>query len=82
MKHFITRDCFGINFGVCKSRYIVNLQKGLKVIPVPDHEGMYWLDEFPVNNGQVFTSFPIDSFIRHDAVHYGIKLNSSQVEEL
>lgn len=36
--------------------------------------GNYFVDEFPTS------LFPINSIIRHDAVHYGVMLTPSEVE--
>lgn len=42
----------------------------------------YWLDEIPTHLPLPYTSFPIDSFFRHDAIHYGIILTEEQVQDV
>ena len=65
-------------FGVGRSHYEIYLPAGLRVRRIEGEPGVqqYFLDEFPVN------LFPIDSFIRHDAIHYGIRLSESETEEI
>jgi hypothetical protein len=71
-----------INFGVSNMRYEIELPAGLRVKkitgePMADPENpQYFLDSFP------FVLFPVNSFIRHDAVHYGIRLDESQVQDV
>ena len=64
----------------------IRLPAGLRVKPIPfepmRNEPMYWLDEFPTDLPKYYTSFPINSFERHDATHYGIRLNEEQVQEV
>lgn len=76
-----TKEC-KIMFGVSRMRYEIHLPAGLRVKPIKGEPGtqMYFLDEFPVNLKPPFTSFPVDSFVRHDAMHYGIRLSADQVD--
>jgi hypothetical protein len=54
------------------------LPAGLRVKPVAPYptqvRKQYWLDEFPAD------LFPPNSIIRHDAVHYGVWLEESEVQ--
>lgn len=69
-------------FGVSRMRYEIHLPAGLRVRKIEgDGTKQYFLSEFPINSKPPFTSFPIDSFIRHDAIHYGIRLNENQVQD-
>lgn len=56
----------------------LSLPAGLRVKPVTPYptqtRPQYWLDEFPAD------LFPTGSMIRHDAVHYGIWLEESDIE--
>lgn len=83
----VTREV-RLTFGVSRMKYDVHLPAGLRVKPVGDEpmrsqksEPLYWLDEFPTKAEEPFTSFPINSFIRHDATHYGIRLTEGQVQD-
>lgn len=73
-----------LTFGVSRSRYEIHLPAGLRVKRIEGEPGVqqYFLDEFPVNLPPPYTSFPIDSFVRHDAIHYGIRLSESETEEV
>lgn len=70
-------------FGVSRMRYEIHLPAGLRVKKIEGEAGrqQYFLDEFPINQKPPFTSFPIDSFVRHDAQHYGIRLNEDEVQD-
>lgn len=64
----------------------IQLPAGLKVRPVEPYptqtQPEYFVDELPTNLKPPYTSFPIDSFYRHDAIHYGIRLTEDQVQEI
>lgn len=57
----------------------LNLPAGLRVKPVAPYptqtRPQFWLDEFPED------IFPRNSIVRHDAEHYGVWLEQSEVEE-
>lgn len=65
-------------------KYEIHLPAGLKVKLAEkgpmETQDTYFLDEFPINLPLPYTSFPMDSFTRHDAIHYGIKLTADQTE--
>lgn len=42
-------------------------------------DGEYFLEDIPTTEKPPYTSFPLDSFYRHDAIHYGIRLTEDQV---
>lgn len=73
-----TKSCH-VKFGVGKMHYELDLPAGLQVRPVltgtEGFNGNYNLDQFPVS------IFPFNSFVRHDATHYGIVLTPDQVTE-
>lgn len=62
----------------------MHLPAGLRVKKIEGEPGqqMYFLDEFPTCLKPPFTSFPIDSFTRHDAIHYGVRLTEDQVQNV
>lgn len=72
---------FGVGYNT--QRYEIRLPAGLRVKKIEGEAGVqqYFLDEFPTNLKPPYTSFPVDSFVRHDAIHYGIRLSEDQVEE-
>lgn len=78
-----TSVMFGVGYNTPK--YEITLRAGLRVKPIKGEPGggpqMYWLDEFPTNEKPPYTSFPMDSFTRHDAIHYGIRLTEEQVQD-
>ena len=61
-----------------KLEYEKDLPAGLRVKSIPvvgtQRPNEYWLDQFPLD------LFPINSFERHDATHYGVRLTREQVE--
>lgn len=50
----------------------ITIPAGLRCSPT-SHE-QFFLDQFPED------LFPANSMIRHDATHYGVRLNADQVE--
>ena len=69
-----------------RHKFEIKLRAGLKVRNTTIHgeklpEGEYFLDEIPTNEKPPYTSFPINSFYRHDAIHYGIRLTEDQVQD-
>lgn len=86
LKQYVTKEC-RVMFGV-RHKVEIHIKAGLRVKliegePMADPNApMYFLDEFPVNLPAPYTSFPMDSFTRHDAEHYGIRLTAEQVEEV
>jgi hypothetical protein len=74
----VTKKINGYTFGVSRMRYQIDIPAGLRVSKVEPYgtieKAYYVLNEFPND------IFPFNSFIRHDAVHYGIPLDESQVE--
>jgi hypothetical protein len=54
----------------------VTVRAGLRVVPITEGstKGKFWLDEFPESD------FPRRSTLRHDAEHYGVVLEASEVE--
>ena len=77
----VTKEIKGLQFHQGRMIYDVNLQEGLRVKPISGRPGMYWLDEFPSNPKPGFTAFCRDSFLYHDAVHYGIRLGEDYVKD-
>jgi hypothetical protein len=63
-------------FKVSRMVYELDIPAGLRtrLINVGGTKGSYFLDEFP------HELFPANSFVRHDAEHYGIVLTPDQVE--
>ena len=81
----VTKEIKNHKFQVSTMIYDIDLPAGLRVKPIKGEAGNYFLDEFPSNypgpDAQKYTSFCRDSFLLHDASHYGIRLNENQVEE-
>lgn len=82
-KNKVTREIvmlWGVKFPI-----EIRLPAGLRVKPVEPYPMQtrpeYFLAEFPVSLPPPYTSFPIGSFYRHDAIHYGIRLTEDQVQE-
>lgn len=64
-------------FKVSRINYTCHLPAGLRVKPVdPLREpGVYFLDQLPE------WLFPINSFERHDAYYYGVRLYADQIQK-
>ena len=81
----VTRDTtmqWGVRFP-----FEIRIRAGLKVRNTTSDgrkldPGEYFLEQIPVIEKPPYTSFPIDSAYRHDAIHYGIRLNESQVQDV
>lgn len=59
-----------VEWSVASMRYATRVPAGLRVRYLPDPSGgRYVLDEFPE------LIFPLGSFVRHDAEHYGVPLS-------
>lgn len=56
--------------------YTTKIPQGLKARPCEDSSGQFFLDELPID------LFPPNSFERHDATYYGVRLNQDQVEQI
>lgn len=70
-----TKELRNVRFQVSSMIYDVDLPAGLRVKAIDREPGYYFLDEFPA------AIFPKDGFMYHDAIHYGIRLHESQVED-
>ena len=64
----VTKD-ITMMWGV-RHKFEIRLRAGLRVRNTNSH------GEKPP-----YTSFPVDSFYRHDAIHYGIRLSEEQVQD-
>lgn len=62
----------------CGTVHTVTLPAGLRVKPIKEGgtKGKYFLDEFPSD------IFPPKSIVLHDAVHYGVVLEPSEVTDI
>jgi hypothetical protein len=70
----LKQDYF-VEFGANHIKTPLTLRKGMRVAFFPDPFGGRWcLDEFP------FDLFPGNSFVRWDAIHYGLTIPSRLVE--
>lgn len=70
----VTKELKGFRFkGGSSHGYTIDIPAGLLVKPA-DH-GQYFLDELPLD------LFPVNSFERHDATYYGVRLNEEHVVE-
>lgn len=60
--------------------FLINLPAGLKVVQIA---GCYFLDEFPNFpdgiNHEKYTSFVPNTFLYHDAIHYGIIFDENEI---
>jgi len=80
-RQVVTKQLDNLPFRVHRMEYTLDIPAGLRCREItgePCSTGgkQYFLDEFPVR------IFPRDSFVYHDARHYGIRLNESQVEHV
>lgn len=74
--HRLRRD-LDVTFRVSRMEYSLRLRADMRCrrIDGGSTAGKFWLDEFPAD------LFPPNSFVRHDAVHYGIVVEPEEVEE-
>lgn len=85
----VTKDCT-VTFGpghTPLSVYTIRLPAGLRVKEItgeprrPRAPKQYFLDELPETASPPYCAFPRYSVIRHDATHYGVRLEEDQVQD-
>lgn len=84
LKNKVTKE-ITMMWGV-RHKFEIKIRAGRAVRNETSHgeklpDGEYFLEDIPMVEKPPYTSFPIDSFYRHDAIHYGIRLNESQVQD-
>jgi hypothetical protein len=77
-KILVTKEVKGVKFGGSSCpEYTVDIPSGLRVRPVPNEKGIFWVNEFSPwkNKPELF-------MMLHDAETRGIRLTSEQVQEV